>query len=216
MQILLEETYTVGASMEAVGEAVFQAAVDSCSPEVSLCQAAILEKASSALRSPGAVLKKEANNQINGGSSERLDKRTDPLWLGGISEAQDGEGGCWRDQRFLQVQLKELEKSMDSDSCQNSLRYTVSHTHSHTPTCLWILGCLALTASNAAGLMLFLKAHVHICKHKDAYTQSKGNYLFPHDQRLTELLFTCTCWRWNGDSAQGGSEEPFYGDFPHL
>lgn len=38
---------------------------------------------------------------------------------------------------FLRVQLEELERSMDSDSCQNSLRYTVSHisqTHIHTVT----------------------------------------------------------------------------------
>lgn len=37
---------------------------------------------------------------------------------------------------FLRVQLEELERSMDSDSCQNSLRYTISHMlfHAHTHT----------------------------------------------------------------------------------
>lgn len=79
-----------------------------------------------------------------------MDKRTDPLWLAGVSEALGRAGGCrlWVGSvggGILRVQLEELERSMDSDSCQNSLKYTVSHmlsqTHlsaqSHTaPSCL--------------------------------------------------------------------------------
>lgn len=86
-------------------------------------------EAASARRSPGASSKKETNNWINGGSSEWLDKHTDPLWLGRVSEALVGGRRLQARARlgFLRVQLEELERSMDSDSCQNSLRYT-SHT----------------------------------------------------------------------------------------
>lgn len=71
------------------------------------------------------------------GSSEWLDKHTDPLWLGGVSAAPGGAKGCRRGVGgggggVLRVQLEELERSMDSDSCQGSLRYTVSHTLTHT------------------------------------------------------------------------------------
>lgn len=73
---------------------------------------------------------------------------------------------------FLRVQLEELERSMHSDSCQNSLRYTVSHisqthiTHSHRPP---------PHAQESSGIHLsqpvmkqanvFLKAHMYTHTH---------------------------------------------------
>lgn len=143
-----------------------------------------------------------------GGSSELLDKRTDPLWLGGVSEAPGGAGGSrlrvgrgcssgssWRSWRGAWI-LTAVKTPSDTLS-HTSHRHT--YTQSQTaPSCSGILRHTPLTASNEAGQWFFLKAHMYTHthtrarKHKDAHTPSKENYLFhPHDQRsATELLYT--------------------------
>lgn len=140
-------------------------------------------EAASAQRSPGASLKKETNNWINGGSSEGLDKRADPLWLGGVSEAPGRAGGCrrwggeggpsrssWRSWRGAWI-LTAVKIPSD----------TLSHTctHSHTaPSCLWVLRHIPLTASNAAGLMLFLKAHMYTHENTKMHTHHAKRIIY--------------------------------------
>lgn len=96
---------------------------------------------------------------------------------------------------FLRVQLEELERSMHSDSCQNSLRYTVSHisqthiTHSHRPP---------PHAQESSGIHLsqpvmkqanvFLKAHMYTHTHTHAHANTKMHT--HHPKRIIYFIHT--------------------------
>lgn len=174
---------------------------------------------------PGLAWKKRQIIGLMGGSGELLDKRTDPLWLGGVSEAPGGAGGSrlgvgrgcssgssWRSWRRAWI-LTAVKSPSDTLS-HTSRRHTHTHSHGPPPHAQESSGIhLSQPVMKQANVffVFFEKAHMytHTQTQRHTHTPSKENYLFhPHDQRsATELLYTWTCWRWTGDSRQDGEDQ---------